>query len=419
MAEEESEVDKKKEEEEGSGEKSLGSQIGGFIGSMIGITIIMLIILFSGSLMMFGCKVSQTNILPTAGDCFPYTTNDPVITPISVNANLTTVEDDVLSQKVQFNFEENRTNRILDYLRKISEHPTQSSFMMYITSILKDIILLNFQIVNYTFNFMNSSISESLIVYLMPIIALVTSPLWLFGIFVVNFLYFYYYLFSRLSWFFKKNENEDKTLKQKWSEINMSKSPFGYITSLFIVSIFVVILIVSLIFQFPIITILISGILIYVYATLVSVMGKREDGKDYSATNVFLDNAKYKRSTMMYIMSIMLIMTSFTKMGPLAGIFSVVAFILLYFQIVPIPVFVDAVPEGLSAVTSYDLAEKICEPILKEQPSEIEEPKRRSLLNRLTFGLLKGGEQQTGGNAVDMIDKNVKKLNKLLNKLEQ
>ncbi len=112
-------------------------------------------------------------------------------------------------------------------------------------------------------------------------------------------------------------------------------------------------------------------------------------------------------------------MTSFTKMGPLAGIFSVVAFILLYFQIVPIPVFVDAVPEGLSAVTSYDLAEKICEPILKEQPSEIEEPKRRSLLNRLTFGLLKGGEQQTGGNAVDMIDKNVKKLNKLLNKLEQ
>ena len=399
-----SEEDEKKDE-------SVGAQIGNFIGAMIGITIVMLLILFSGSTLMYACKVAQSNILPTSGDCMPYSTTAPDVTPIEINANVTTLNDDIFSQKVNFDYNENKSNRFLDYLRKMTNHPTQSGLTMYFITTLQEMLLLNYQIINYSLNMMNSSVSESLLIYLMPIVLLVSSPFWLMGIFIINFLYFYYYLFSKLSWFFKKNVNTNKNMKQDWKDILANEEPVGYITSLFLVSLFIIIIVISLLLQFPILTCLIGFMILYVFGTAVCCSGKKSNGDDYTSMSSLIDNTKFKKSTMMYIMSILLIITSFTKMGPLAGVFSVVAFILLYLQIVPIPIFVNEIPSDLSPIVSYEQAQKICEAILEEKP--VTEPKKRSLLNRLTFGFL---GKQSGGNNKLNLSETLKKMNELLEK---
>lgn len=399
-----SEEDEKKEE-------SVGGQIGNFIGAMIGITIVMLLILFSGSMLMYACKVAQSNILPTSGDCMPYSNTTPDVTPIEINANVTNLKDDLFSQKVNFDFESNKTNRILDYLRKMTSHPTQSGLTMYFITTLQDMLLLNYQIINYTLNFMNSSVSESLLIYLMPIVILLSSPFWLMGLFIINFIYFYYYLFSKLNWFFKKNANTNKNMKQEWKDILANEEPMGYITSLFLVSLFIIIIVISLLLQIPLVSGLIGFMILYVFGTAVSCSGKKSNGEDYTSISSLIDNTKFKKSTMMYIMSILLIITSFTKMGPLAGVFSVVAFILLYLQIVPIPIFVNEMPSDLSPIVSYEQAQKICEAILEDKP--VTEPKKRSLLNRLTFGLL--GKQSGGKKNLDLTE-SLKKMNELLEK---
>jgi hypothetical protein len=383
---EETEIDKKKEENStstSSSDKSIGTTIAGFIGTILGFIILILIILFSGSLLLFSCKVGQSNVLPTEKDCFPYTMNSLNLSEIDINANLSSVEKDIYSQKVKFLYEDNKTNKFLEYLTHMTEAPTQSGFVMYLLSIFKELFSLNYQVYNSFLNFINSSVSESFIIFFMPIVLFLSSPFILLGLFLMNYLFFYYYYFSKMSWLFKQNVNEDKKGKQDWKDITISQIS-SYSLASFLVFVLVILLIISFFVPVPIVGGLIAIILIYVIGTSMMMVGKNTSiNKDYTFFSTLVDTTKYHQSTIMYIMTILVILTSFTKLGSIGGLCSLIIFIMFYYQLIPIPIYTSSKPENLSPLVSYEQAKKICEEI-------IEPPKKRSLLNKLTFGLIGG-----------------------------
>ena len=50
--------------------------------------LIIVIYFFLGGLVLYGCKIGQSNILPTDENCYPYTNLKPEIVPKLANAEL-------------------------------------------------------------------------------------------------------------------------------------------------------------------------------------------------------------------------------------------------------------------------------------------------------------------------------------------
>lgn len=76
----------------------------------------MFIIYFSCSgLILYGCKLAQSNILPTNIHCSPYTDTKPNIQPIETNIFTTMFTKPQMSMKLKFPHNEyNASNKILD-----------------------------------------------------------------------------------------------------------------------------------------------------------------------------------------------------------------------------------------------------------------------------------------------------------------
>jgi hypothetical protein len=94
-------IDEKKKESESSKNEDLISNIGPFIGSVIRTFIYIILYFVVSGLMLYICKLSQSNILPTDLKCSPYTDEKPRITNIPINI-FTTFTDPPLSMKINF-----------------------------------------------------------------------------------------------------------------------------------------------------------------------------------------------------------------------------------------------------------------------------------------------------------------------------
>ena len=72
-------IENKKSGDSSSSAINFSSKIQGFIISLIAIIAVILLYFSSGSLILFVCKLAQSNILPTEPNCYPYTDNRPNI----------------------------------------------------------------------------------------------------------------------------------------------------------------------------------------------------------------------------------------------------------------------------------------------------------------------------------------------------
>ena len=78
-------IDEKRNETEGRPNSDYLIDIKNFIISIIA-TLIVIILYFSlGGLIIFACKLAQSNILPTDSRCYPYTNSKPDIKSIQTN----------------------------------------------------------------------------------------------------------------------------------------------------------------------------------------------------------------------------------------------------------------------------------------------------------------------------------------------
>jgi hypothetical protein len=367
-------IDDKKENSTASISSSYFSNIGNFLVTVIALFIMIIVYYSSSGLILYACKLGQSNILPTDVHCFPYEETKPNIQPIQTNI-FTTFTDPPLSMKMKFPYNEyNSANKLLDMFREYKNEPRSHFLANYLISIIESVVHFNYASFNTILNLMNSYVPEVLIVLFGPIIVSVLTTL----IFLLDHLYLIYLWFAGMGWFFKTNTNDSGTGKPKWEDVSFI-NVFGYWSAVWLVILFVILFF----FCFPFLSFI--AFLSMGWCLFSCIAYKAEMyGKTITAAAIIQDILKYYKLPIMGIFSFFVIVSAFTRLGTIPGVFSILTLAFIYFGIIAIDIFKPIDKESLSPEVSYEQAKKTCS--YKEQVSE-----KHGLLYHMLFGSQKGG----------------------------
>jgi hypothetical protein len=364
-----------------------GANLGKFIFT---ITILFIMIIFyytTSGLLLYACKLGQSNILPTNIHCFPYSEAKINIEPIESNI-FTTFTEPPLSIKMNFPYDKfNSANKILDLFRNYKNEPKSNFLANYFISIMEDVILFNYSSFNTILNGLNG-LPEIFIVLFGPIIISFLSIL----IFICDLLYLIYLWFAKMGWFFKKNTNNTNTGKPNWVDVSLiDLFNFNYLSAVCLVILFIILFFVSL----PLLNIVASLSMIWCFITCITYKSQMNN-KTISSLTIIQDLFKYYKVLIMSIFSFLVISTAFTTLGVVQGIFTIVTLILIYFGFIGINIFKSVNRDNLTPLVSLEQAKKTCSYV---EPSK----EKHGLLYHLLFG-------QKGGN----ITKELKNIGKKL-----
>jgi len=375
-------IDEKKAESTSSNKGDYISNIGGFISTVI-VLFIAIIIYYTGSgLILYVCKLAQSNILPTDINCAPYTDTEPIIQPIETNIFQTDGEKP-LSMKISFPYDVyNSKNYILDMFREYKNESNSNFLANYLISMIENVIQFNYLAANKILDTLNVFFPETVLVILGPVIMAFILTF----IFIANHLYLIYLWFAQMGWFFKTNKNISRTGNPEWEDVTFG-SPFNYSCAIGLVILFSVLFF----FSFPVITILAGLSLSWCIFSCITYKAKM-GGKIISAMPIIKDTFKYYKSIIMSVISLFVIFSAWTKLGTIPGIFSIITLSLIYFGIISIDLFNPLNKENLTQIVSDAQAKKSC--VFKEPPSKEN--------NGFLYGLLFG---QKGGNIIKEIKK--------------
>ena len=125
-----------------------------------------------GTTMVYSGKVAQANILPTKIKCFPYTNLTPTIDKVDIDINIVKVkEGEVYSTKLEFDQAKNMKimeEGFLGFLKRMTENKDSGHFYLYACSLYQSAISNNLYMNTAYYNLLNSTFSESLILFLLP-----------------------------------------------------------------------------------------------------------------------------------------------------------------------------------------------------------------------------------------------------------
>lgn len=372
-----------------SGKGEIYSNIKGFITSIITIIILIGIYFSSSGLILYACKLAQSNILPTDIHCTPYEETRPNIQPIETNI-FTTNTEPPLSMKMNFPYDKyNASNQVLDMIRQYKNQSDSNFLGNYLLSIVESIVHMNYLVFNKILNIFNENLPESVIVMFSPILVGIILSI----IFFHDHLYLIYLWFANMGWFFKKNSNETGKGQPKWDDVTVA-SPTDYGLAICLVMLFIFIFFVG----FPFLSIIVFFTMVWCVFSCIAYKASM-GGKIISVAPIIQDVFKYYKIPIMGFFSFLVIVSAFTKLGTTPGIFSVITLLMIYSGIITIDMFTPIAQDNLSKVVSYEQAKKTCDfkPVEKE---------KHGLLSDLLFG------KQSGGN----ITKQLKKISKTITK---
>lgn len=366
-------IDEKQNQSTSSNQSNFISNIGGFVVTVIVLFIIIAFYYGSSGLLLYACKLGQSNILPTDVHCYPYEETKANIEQIQTNI-FTTFTDPALSMKMKFPYNDyNSSNKILDMFREYKNEPGSNFLANYFISIMESVIQFNYSSFNYILNILNG-LPEVLLVLFGPIIVAILSTF----IFLADHVYLIYLWFSKMGWFFKTNTNDSGTGNPKWEEVGFG-NPFYYWCAIWLVFLFIILFL----FCFPLFSIISSlamGWCIFSCMTYTAEM----NNKSINSATIIQDVFKYYKIPIMGIFSLLVIFSAFTNLGTIPGIFSIIVLALIYFGIIAIDIFKPINKEHLSPLSSYTQATKTCS--YKETSKD-----KHGLLYDLLFSGQKGG----------------------------
>lgn len=373
-------IDEKKNNSS-SDSTNFASNVVNYITSIILLFLIVLFYFSGSGLILFVCKLAQSNILPTEENCYPYTENKPEIQPIKTNI-FTTFTDPEMSMKMEFPYDNyNSTNKIIDAFREYKNKPSSHFLANYFISIIEQLIIFNYSAINTVMNVLNGT-PETLIVGIGPVVASILFVIML----VINLLYAIYLWFVNMSWFFKTNTNDEGNGSPKWNNVSLT-SPISWILGLCLAILFAILLLPGLGFAF------IGSFFILVYCCVTCIMYKGNiNGKTVTSFKIIKEVFKHYKLTIVGIMSFFVVLLAFSNLGTIQGIFSIIVLGLIYWGILSANLFKPISETSLSPLTSYKQAVKKCAVI-----------KQKNEKHGFLYDLLIG---QNGGN----IAKDLKKL---------
>jgi hypothetical protein len=366
-------IDEKQDQSTSSNQSNFISNIGGFVITVIVLFIIIAFYYGSSGLLLYACKLGQSNILPTDVHCYPYEETKANIEPIQTNI-FTTFTDPALSMKMKFPYNDyNSSNTILDMFREYKNEPGSNFLANYFISMMESVVQFNYSSFNYILNMLNG-LPEILLVLFGPIIVAILSTF----IFLADHIYLIYLWFAKMGWFFKTNTNDSGTGNPKWEEVGFT-SPFYYWCSVSLVFLFIILFF----FCFPLFSIISSLAMGWCMFSCITYTAEMNN-KSINASTIIKDVFKYYKIPIMGIFSFLVILSAFTNLGIIPGIISIVILALIYFGIIAIDTFKPINKDHLSALSSYNQAKKTCN--FKEPSKD-----KHGLLYNLLFGGQKGG----------------------------
>ena len=374
-------IDDKKEEEN----TSYTNKVLSFIKNILSLCLFILIYCILGSILLYGCKLAQSNILPTDKNCFPYTDNKPNIEEKKINIFTDNFFDPQFSMKINFPINDfNLSNKLLDMFRDYKTEPESNFLANYFISIMESLLQFNYGALNFVFSSMNHLPESIILIFGVFIYSFISIFL-----FIINNIYIVYLWFANMGWFFKTNNNEGVGIP-KWEDVPFYT--FNFFIAFWLVILFIVLFFIASGFL-PIIT---SILFAYCIFSCLSYKFFIND-KKASIFTIFQDVLKYYKVTIMVLFSLTVISSAFANLGVTSGIFSLVTIIFIYFGLFKIELFKPIDKESMTPIVDYEQAFKKCTKILKEN-------KRKKWF----FGLLGGGGKNT--------TKELKELNKKLTK---
>ena len=233
-------IDEKKEESNSSDKCEYLKNLGWFLASIVLLFIATTIYYTGSGLILYACKLAQSNILPTDIHCSPYTDSKPNIQHIKTNI-FSTGGDNPLSMKLSFPYNEyNSKNYIIDMFREYKNEPKSNFLANYLISMIEIVMQFNYSAFNKILDMLNG-LPEIILVIFGPIIMAFVSTL----IFIADHLYLIYLWFAQMGWFFKTNTNDSRTGNPNWEDVTII-SPFNYGCAIGLVILFFILFFFSL-----------------------------------------------------------------------------------------------------------------------------------------------------------------------------
>ncbi len=289
-----------------------------------GVTIII------GTLTLYSVRASQTGLIPTNTDFNPYTNINGVLKNINVNINVVKKENEIFSSKINFPAGENLLQMkkgLLGFLENLIYGEKSSTVSLYLGKILEKVIAVNFWLMNMVYNILNTYCPESLIIFIGPIVMFFVQFTSVF-VNMVSLVYQYFYNIYLL--FSKKTQENGKT---KWEEnsifdiLNVGWSCFYYF-------VFFVLFCFCGFFIVPTIAFIISIYCLFFPLFLESNIVKESSGnfsKKYGLKQAILDTFTFKKSIIMYVLTILLISKISTVFSSYVLVGTILGFLILYF----------------------------------------------------------------------------------------
>ena len=348
-----------------------------------------LIYIIIAGIVLYSCKVAQSNIIPTETGCLPYEGNPPTIKPVKTNIFETVFSDPQMSEKLTIPYEKSNTkNIILDTIRGFKEKSNVSAITMYFISIFESVIAFNYSALDMFFNILNK-LPECLILILGPFVTLI----YLVIIFIIDHIYFIITWFSQMKWFFKTNLNDTQQGDPEWHDVTFE--------DLFAMWVSIGLVIVFIILAFFMVPLLMTvGSLLILAFCMFSIIGYNGylNGKPIGIIGIEKNIFKNYKIYISIILSFVVITTAYSILGPVPGTFAFLTVLLIYFGVITMSIYRPIPEVGLTVAVPVEQAEKTFEPVSKNSSSS------EHGLYSLFYG-------QSGGGTASLIKK-LKKLSK-------
>jgi hypothetical protein len=310
-----------------------------------------------GSIVLYSCKVAQTNLLPTCSSASPYTNVPSQVQDILVDINIVKTSKGDFSTKLHFPVDENSTKinqGALGYLRNMIYGPKTNVFNLYIASTLQSVLSLNFNIINTVYNFLNSSIYETIII--------------LFGGYVAFFLFFIMLLINgiylSILWFYNIyllfSEKTDNGTSTSWTDGAM----WGILSWYW--AIFYIFIFIIAFFVVGGLIISLASIILPIFCLFfpITILSRYPDtNKKYGLSETIKNVIKFKMNIILMLVSLYVVLNANSNFGNYATLVAILACGLLYVfsnvykSYTPKPI--DRSSFGLG---DYVQATKVCNP---------------------------------------------------------
>lgn len=355
------EIDKKKEEETTDDTETSSSKLGSFLKTIGGMVLFLVIYSSIGGLILFSCKVAQSNVLPTDENCAPYTNQAPEFKNKSSDMNIfkSSFFDPEFSEKISIQYTaDNSKSQLLDMLRAYKEKSNSNNVGNYMISFIEKLVAFLFNVINMILGMVNQ-MPESIIILGGPFATLFVFPfVALFGV-----IYSVILWFTEMKWLFKQNSNDTGSGAPVWVDASGLKE-LGI--AWFLVIVFFWIFVFLLIFQgfFCIVGL----VLIFITMFILTVKGTM-NSKNVGPLNIVKDVFRYYKVIITVIITLSVVLNAFGILGTVPGLFSIATVALIYFGIVGINLYEPINPQNLSAIVTDEQFVKLCA-IPKKAPAK-------------------------------------------------